>query len=167
MTNWDKTISQEIQKTFQSTFGFWSFLSRFGLWGFVFFFVGLWASFGFPQEILGRILIAIAVPMAIGFVLRAVVHRLRPTDFKTSYKAMLAYSFPSLHAVGAFAAATSLSFLLLITYNQIISWFGVIVLMILAKLISLSRIVVGVHYYSDVLVGGMLGVTVGLIMMLL
>lgn len=167
MKNWDKKISEDIQKTFQSSFAFWSLLSRYGLWGFVFFFIGLWASFDFSGAILGRVLLATSVPMAIAFVIRAVVHRLRPTSFQTSYKAMLSYSFPSLHAVSAFASAISLSFLLLFTYDQVISWFGVIILIILAKLIALSRIIVGVHYYSDVLVGGMIGFVIGLIMMLL
>lgn len=66
------------------------------------------------------------------------------------------YSMPSGHASQAFAVATLIA---LGTSRQV----GAVVL-VLAALISLSRIYLGVHWPSDVLAGALLGVGLALIM---
>lgn len=64
------------------------------------------------------------------------------------------FSFPSGHATIAFAAAYILS-----CNHKKLKWFYYL----LALLISYSRIYLGKHYPSDVIVGAMLGLLVGLI----
>ena len=66
------------------------------------------------------------------------------------------YSFPSAHAATAFAALPLL-FLLLPKQKMLFA--------VLAVLIGFSRIIVGVHYLSDVLVGVLLGFVVGELML--
>ena len=81
---------------------------------------------------------------------------------------MSKYSFPSIHATVAFAFATTIIFT---QYEStgLTRWLLVsaVLLFILAKAISISRIMVGVHYYFDILVGGILGIAVGCAALLL
>lgn len=63
-------------------------------------------------------------------------------------------AFPSGHAASAFACATFLAF----AWKH--WWVGVTIL-IYAGMIALSRVYVGVHYPTDVLVGSALGVGIG------
>ncbi len=68
------------------------------------------------------------------------------------------YGFVSSHAANFFAIATfSMSFL--IDYKK---WLFPLLIFI-AILVSFSRIYLGVHYFSDVFVGGLLGMTVALL----
>ncbi|MDP1677384.1 MAG: phosphatase PAP2 family protein [Bacteroidota bacterium] len=62
-------------------------------------------------------------------------------------------SFPSSHAVNNFAAATVISHFY---QKQKWYWFS------FAALVALSRPYIGVHYPSDVIVGGMIGIVIGL-----
>lgn len=61
------------------------------------------------------------------------------------------YSFPSGHAATAFAAAVVIS-----TFDKKRKWLYFSV----AVLISLSRIYLGCHYFLDVVVGGIIGLTI-------
>lgn len=68
------------------------------------------------------------------------------------------YGFVSSHAANFFAIATfSMSFL--INYKK---WLFPLMVFV-ALLVSFSRIYLGVHYFSDVFVGGLLGMTVALL----
>jgi len=58
------------------------------------------------------------------------------------------YSFPSSHAVNNFGFATLMSF-----YYRRWSW----LFLLYASLMALSRVVVGVHYPSDILGGAVMG----------
>ncbi len=64
------------------------------------------------------------------------------------------YSFPSGHAVVAFACATVISFAL-----PRLRW----PLYALAALIAFSRVYVGVHYPGDVAAGAVIGIALGLV----
>ena len=97
--------------------------------------------------------------------LKVVVHRVRPYNnvevfgdaFKVfmdsiGYKYPSSYSFPSGHSFSSFNVATSLTL-----YNKKLGYIAYP----LAILIAFSRIFVGAHYLSDILVGLILGVTFG------
>ena len=64
------------------------------------------------------------------------------------------YSFPSNHSINNFAAATVLSHY----FRRKKAIF-----IIIASLVALSRVMVGVHYLSDITAGALLGVLVGLL----
>jgi undecaprenyl-diphosphatase len=70
-------------------------------------------------------------------------------------RASLDLSFPSGHAATSFAAAMVLA--------RYVPPRVAPLLFVLAALVGWSRVYVGVHYPSDVLVGALLGVAVGLI----
>ncbi len=104
----------------------------------------------------GFIFVSVAVPGIIAAVLKVAIGRARPmlmdevgifnfTPFAGDWRYA---GFPSGHATTAFALACALYFL-----------FGkrAGIVFIAAFLISLSRIVDGVHYFSDVIAGSMLG----------
>jgi len=88
-------------------------------------------------------------------------HRLRPThhpDFMNQVKTIFnyrggQYGFISGHATNAFGLAT---FLALIFRNKFFTW----TIFIYALLISYSRIYIGVHFVSDVVVGAITGTLV-------
>jgi len=62
------------------------------------------------------------------------------------------YSFPSGHTITAFAVAVSVS----LFYP-----FLLVYLLVVALLIAASRIILGLHFLSDVLAGSVIGVTLG------
>lgn len=64
------------------------------------------------------------------------------------------YSFPSSHATTAFAMATVLS-----SYEPRLKW----AFYLLAVFVSISRVYMGVHYPSDVIVGGCIGSLIGVL----
>lgn len=68
------------------------------------------------------------------------------------------YGFVSSHAANTFALAT---FLFLFFRNKI-KYFGILIFL-WATLVSYSRIYSGVHYPADVAVGGLLGISLALI----
>jgi undecaprenyl-diphosphatase len=86
--------------------------------------------------------------------------RVRPcralTDVHLLVHCGLGHSFPSNHAVNNFAAATILA-------HYFKRKAGVF--FFIAGLISLSRVFVGVHYFSDILAGGLEGFLVGFIVL--
>ena len=63
-------------------------------------------------------------------------------------------SFPSGHAASAFTCATFLAF----AWRH---WWAAGAILVYAGMIALSRVYVGVHYPTDVLVGSALGVGIG------
>ena len=89
--------------------------------------------------------------------IKPLVGRLRPFyivhDIKLLIPEPYGYSFPSGHALSSFAAST------VIFLNN--KKLGLIAL-ILAIMIAFSRLYLYVHYLSDVLVGALLGVMVGI-----
>lgn len=68
------------------------------------------------------------------------------------------YSMPSSHAVNNFAAA--------IFFSKLFSKYK-LPLITIAVLVALSRPIVGVHYFSDIVVGALIGTIIGYLMALL
>jgi len=84
------------------------------------------------------------------------VKRTRPPgEWGEVYRATDPHSFPSGHAARAVLLAV-----LALALGP--SWFGIVVV-IWAPLVTLARVVMGLHYISDVLVGAVLGWVSGLI----
>jgi undecaprenyl-diphosphatase len=88
--------------------------------------------------------------------LKTLVGRLRPRDIEPHCWAHIVtrdrFSFPSGHSTTAFAVALSLGSF----YPEIMP-----VLLLLAANVAISRVVIGMHYLSDVLAGSGMGALLG------
>jgi undecaprenyl-diphosphatase len=95
--------------------------------------------------------IALAVVVLI---IKFSIRRKRPAgDWGAIYRKGDPHSFPSGHA-----ARTAMLAVLAVLYGPF--WFG-FALVIWAPLVSLARVAMGVHYFSDVLAGVVLGILTG------
>jgi undecaprenyl-diphosphatase len=102
------------------------------------------------------ILITAVVVMAIKFTVR----RRRPEgEWGGVYRSTDPHSFPSGHAARAMMLAV-------MAVGLGPTWFGAL-LMVWAPLVLLARVAMGLHYLSDVLVGAMLGILIGVIILML
>jgi membrane-associated phospholipid phosphatase len=101
--------------------------------------------------------LAAAFAEAAAFGLKLLTDRARPPLADPAIQALVTLpesaSFPSGHAATAFAAATAVALL----HPRLRA-----PLLALAAVVALSRVYLGVHFWSDVLVGSALGVAVGL-----
>jgi undecaprenyl-diphosphatase len=107
-----------------------------------------------------------AAVLAISVVIQAVmvlsikflIRRRRPeSDWGEIYRRTDPHSFPSGHATRAFLLAT-------MAIGLGPAWFGLL-LALWAPLVCLARVMLGVHYLSDILAGMVLGVLLGLLML--
>jgi membrane-associated phospholipid phosphatase len=98
---------------------------------------------------------------AFTYALKDIVQRTRPNHAHIAGLRVLenenSYSFPSGHATGAFAFATSLT----LAYPK---WYVAVPAYAFAGLVAYSRPYLGVHYPSDILAGAVIGsgVSIGL-----
>lgn len=156
----DARWTRNIKNWGQSRLSFWHFMAGNGMW--LFMVVG----------IVGMVILDLAwwhvilppmVSYVIALLFQNILGRERPiTDQKTYYKMWFrTYSCPSGHATTSAAWATSL--LLLLSYPTV-SWQVIIiaVLMSVTILVGISRIIVGVHYLIDILLGFAVGIGFGL-----
>jgi membrane-associated phospholipid phosphatase len=99
---------------------------------------------------------AAAVAEGITVLVKLLTERARPPLADPAIQALVSLpdstSFPSGHAATAFAAATAVGML----HPRFR-----IPLLALAGTVALSRVYLGVHFWSDVLVGSLLGVAIG------
>lgn len=98
--------------------------------------------------------IAILVTSGLTFALKELVDRPRPAGTDPPIAIPDSPSFPSGHTSTAFAAAAALA-----VFAP--RWLSVVFLAV-AALVGVSRIELGVHYASDVVVGAVIGVVIGL-----
>lgn len=100
--------------------------------------------------------IGVLVTAVLVLIVKFTVRRRRPEgDWGDIYRSTDPHSFPSGHAARAFLLAT-----LAVAFGP--TWFAV-VLVIWAPLVALARVAMGVHYFSDVFVGGLFGIFIGYI----
>ena len=106
--------------------------------------------------VIGLILLIIVTDQTGYRILKVLFERVRPcraiSDAITPLGCSGGYSFPSNHALNNFAAATFIS-RLFPNYKWVV--------FIVAALIALSRVYLGVHYPSDILVGALIGAGFG------
>lgn len=104
------------------------------------------------ETLWGQVLISLPA-FLFSFVVTVLIGRVRPYQelkveglidpyVKTS-------SFPSLHTTVAFAGAT-------VFWGTPLGWF----MLICAAFVAISRVAVGVHFFSDIIVGAILGVLI-------
>jgi len=115
--------------------------------------------------------IALLIAAAVGAVLlspltKHLVSRARPTAFfRTS---ATGYSFPSGHTLNATCLAVALGFILWrLPWHRTVKIAWTLVIVIYAASIGASRVVLGVHYPTDVLGGVLLGMAWGILLIAL
>ncbi|HEX3292539.1 MAG TPA: phosphatase PAP2 family protein [Solirubrobacterales bacterium] len=132
-------------------------LGRMGSWGSVWLAIGILMAFIDSENGEDWLIAGILGPIAIGlnYVIKVIVRRPRPVleGLPPLGGAPSALSFPSAHATSSFACATAMT--------RIAP--EAAILFVLAAAIGISRPYLGMHYPSDVLVGALLGIALGLV----
>lgn len=130
-------------------------------------FAALIYKFGWAKAAFMLIVILCAVGLSDWFcasVLRPVLHRMRPSNLDNPFSQFVTvingyrggrYGLPSCHAANSFALIGAL-----ITFTR--SKRFSILLIAWGLLVCYSRMYVGVHYPSDLLLGGAIGLTIGI-----
>lgn len=106
-------------------------------------------------------LFAYAIELSLYFLLKNTIKRPRPKNIEglnALIKPSDTFSFPSGHTAGAFVYATIASFF--------VPWVAPLAFFI-AISIGLSRVLLGVHYPSDIAAGALLGAFTGFFMLIL
>lgn len=105
--------------------------------------------------------ITVIISQTIIQVIKLIVNRPRPMialqDVNVFNQVLEYYSFPSGHTAAAFAIAVSISAL----FNIV---FVTLILFIIAMLVGISRMYIGVHYPTDVVIGALLSIIVVLLL---
>lgn len=137
----------------------------FSLIGYPIVIVGLMIAIGIFGFVYGnnRIIISAIVAgiiLAVNCLLKIIIHRTRPAGHKTKHLLWFdVYSFPSGHTSGSTVTLGLLAYLLLNTLISPLNFIITAILVLTIIGIGLSRVYVGAHYPTDVLVGWMLGLT--------
>ncbi|MEO6693594.1 MAG: phosphatase PAP2 family protein [Ignavibacteria bacterium] len=132
------------------------------------FYVLIWLYLMFKGGRRGKITAILIVPLILlsdqfsNNIIKTFFQRIRPCHILPDINLLIgcsdAYSFPSIHAVNNFAAATLFSY-----FYPRMKYF----LYAGAFIISVSRIFVGVHYPFDVIGGAVIGILFGFLMIYL
>jgi len=163
----DVRVFLYLHHALSSWLGVAAFLSAIGGgWG-ALLLVPLWASARFrgTARALSYVLVLNAVVV---FGLKRVVARARPCNCLPDVHALVFgtptdFSFPSGHAAGSFSFCVFFAVLLWRSARLPRSWrlAGSSALVLLATGVALSRVALGVHFPGDVLVGAIVGATIG------
>lgn len=113
----------------------------------------LYFNEGVDSPLIRAILLAFLLERPIYFVLKNGFKRSRPeaalNGFRSSIKPSDKFSFPSGHTSAAFMMATLLSYFFPAMAVPLYGW---------AILVGFSRVVLGVHFPTDTLIGSLLGI---------
>lgn len=114
----------------------------------------LWRGDALWRQWAGHFLLSIACLAVIVLALKLLIRRRRPPgEWGAIYRSTDPHSFPSGHAARAAMLAV-----LLCAWGP--SWAGILAVA-WAPLVSVARVAMGVHYLSDVVAGGILGLAAG------
>ncbi len=117
----------------------------------------LYWSEGFESPFLRAILLAFLIERPVYFVLKNGLRRNRPQAALQNFRSIITpsdkFSFPSGHTSAAFMMATLLGYYLPPLMILLYCW---------AALVGFSRVVLGVHFPTDTLVGAILGISTAL-----
>lgn len=123
-----------------------------------FWFAGLgmlwWVGNNYWRPRAGVFLVGIVITAVLVMLMKLTVRRERPEgDWGGFYRRTDPHSFPSGHAARSIALAV-------MALSLGPPWLG-LALLAWAPLVSLARVALGVHYVSDVIIGGILGLLTG------
>jgi len=124
--------------------------------------LGLYLIFGSDKwrELAFTLIVGIIITALFVLVVKFSVRRRRPEgEWGGVYRSTDPHSFPSGHAARCMMIAV-----LVVTLGPV--WLGVL-LLIWAPLVSLARVAMGVHYFSDILAGIVIGALMGWVVLIL
>ncbi len=151
-------ISRDIQlfhffyKNFKCSFldKFMTFITHLGGTAFCCLFITVLFLSG--SKVSREIFVALTASHLLVHIIKRIANRPRPCNVLKNITTLVvpleAYSFPSGHTTAGFSLAVTLT----LTYPA----YGIYFLLI-AALIGISRIYIGVHYPSDIIIGAMIG----------
>lgn len=158
----DAALTTRLNRAAKSAPAFWQFMAAKGIFGFSIVSLGVILLNGVR---VADILLPLAAVYITITVAQRLIHRPRPDSQKSAkarYKMWWrTYSFPSGHATMS-ACATTLLVTLPYYPEPHTATLVAVALGSLTLLIALSRVMVGVHYVSDILAGLCIGVLAGL-----
>jgi membrane-associated phospholipid phosphatase len=154
--HFDQHLTERIRAAGQSALPLWIFLASHGMWGFAIVALVLVAADRLP---VWSIVLPIVLTHLLTLGLQQIIQRDRP-PLALSKIVMWRRtpSFPSAHSAGSMACATAISAAALSLGPVGVAL--TLALVLLAVAIGVSRIVVGVHFLTDVLVGFLFGILV-------
>lgn len=154
--HFDHHLTERIRSAGQPTLPLWIFLASHGMWGF--------AIIAMALVVMGKLSIMVIVtPIVLTHLLtlglQQIVRRERP-PISVSKIVMWRRtpSFPSAHSAGSMACATAMGAAALPMGAVGVAL--VVIMVLLALGVGFSRIIVGVHFLTDVLAGFLFGVLV-------
>jgi|AGTN01.1.fsa_nt_gi PAP2 superfamily. len=153
----DQVIHNALNSTtFPEYYGFFSAITYLGSATLWLLFLALCIIAGKWRKIAILLFIVLMFSMVINDDIKEIVQRMRPGGVVVSgYFTDWSYSFPSGHAQTAFAIAAVLSAYIPRRYN--------LITYLLAAAVGMSRIYLGVHYFTDVIAGAAVGTLIGML----
>lgn len=156
MLHFDKHLTEQIRLAGQKTLPLWRWLASWGMGVFVVIAVALIARGDMPWF---EALVPVVCTHIITLIVQQIIRRERPPlEHAKIVMWTRTPSFPSAHSSGSMAFA--LTFAAVTVHMGNAGLITAVLAIILAVLIGVSRIVVGVHYLSDVLCGFLFGILV-------